>query len=78
MHPLSHSLGSHVLDRTVVGDINPCCLGSILENNLGHKTIYSRKIELNKLIYIKEVKKATTLEVLFHLFYKSHMKCFNQ
>ena len=45
--PKSHVSGSPVLNKTVVENMNSCALGSILEDNLCHKTTYSRKIELN-------------------------------
>ena len=77
MRHMSHSLGSPILDRTVLDDMNPCCQESILEDKLCHKSIYSTKIELNKLIYNTEVKTATTIEELLDLFYINHMKCFN-
>ena len=51
--------------------------GKFLEDNLCHKTIYNRKIELNKVIKHKEIKTATTLEPSPHLFYVNHVKCFN-
>ena len=63
---VSHVLGSPVLNRTVVDNINSCRLGSILEDNLCHKTTYNRKIELNKHMYNKKVKTTTTLETLLY------------
>ena len=62
--PVSHILGSRVLNRTVVDNMNSCSLGNISEDNLCHKTTYSRKIELDKLIHNNKVKTATTLEAL--------------
>ena len=65
---VSHILGSPVLDKTVVDNMNSCSLGNILKDNLCHKTTYSRKIELNRLIHNNKVKTATTVEALTHSF----------
>ena len=53
-----------VLNRTVVDNMDSYSLGSILEDNLCHKTTYSRKIELNKHMHSNKVKTTTTLEAL--------------
>ena len=43
-----------------------------MEDNLCHKTTYSRKIELNKHMYHKKVKTTTALEALLYFI------CFRQ
>ena len=68
MRPVSHTLGSPVLNRTIVDDMNPCSLGSILEHTVIYATKRSKKIELTKVIHNKNVKTATTLEAFLHLF----------
>ena len=66
--PHPRHIGSPVLNRTVVDNMNSCNLGSILEDNLCHKTTYCRKIELNKHMYKKKIKTTTTVEALLTLF----------
>ena len=64
--PHLRHIGSRILNRTIVDIMNSCSLGSILEDNLCHKTTFSRKIKLNKHMHNKKVKTTATLEALLN------------